>query len=445
MLAQPNTSWETISMKQWIEIIQRNLQMPALSRPRLFLCTFLAVLITALICSPVWPGLMSYDSLYAYKQSIYGVESSWWPPMHDYFFFISRSLGLGVGGLFVFQTFTLFFGAGLILSTLIGRLGHFLTAFLTFVILFYYFPTMLGASLVIWKDVLMTSMGLLGVALWLIAVRSSSRIALLSGILSVSIAVSLRHNSLPLYLPCTMLMVIHPLGRETRNRGRIIASIAVVTGLLGAYASTIWRLPDLKKLPAAMSDFSTIQMWDLIGISACADKNLLPPSFSVDGALTGPEIRAIYDPRHINLTLEPPTGLKRLKLPATDTSAELSAAWKASLRTNTRCYLWHRASEFSEQMGLVKRGVFYPTHGGIDPNPYGLHLANPRAAAFITRYVVYGADQWWGRPFILYLLAGLIVIIAFLLRPARGACALISVGRSSPTNAFEKAFRLFFR
>jgi len=224
-------------------------------------------------------------------------------------------------------------------------------------------------------------------------------------------------------------MVIHPLGRETRNRERIMASIAVVIGLLGAYASTIWRLPDLKKLPPAMSTISGIQMWDLIGMSACADKNLLPPSFSADGALTGPEIRAIYDPRHLNLTLEPPTGLKRLKPPMKDTSADLSAAWKAALRTNTRCYLWHRGSEFSEQMGLVKRGVFYPTHGGIDPNPYGLHLANPKAAAFITRYVVYSADQWWGRPFILYLLAGLIVIIAFLLRlPVRVLLLMLLLG-----------------
>ena len=403
--------------------------MPPPFRPRLLSSALLAAAVTVLICSPVWPGLMSFDSLFAYKQSIYGVETSVWPPMHNYFFAVSRALGLGVGGLFAAQTFTLFFSAGLIFSMVAARPGRFLASFAAFAGLCYYFPTTLGTMLVLWKDVPMVSFGLLGIALWMLAARSSSLPALLLAVLSVSVAVSLRHNGLPLFFPFLVLLVLHPLGHAGRKRARLVAAAAVVVGLVGAYATTVWRLPDFRRLPTAASGFAAVQLWDLIGVSACADENLLPPSFSAGGALTGGELRALYDPRHFNLPASLPPGARRLTPPAGDPSAEVSAAWKKVLSSHPRCYLSHRAAVFVEQMGLNRRGVFYPTHGGIDPNPYGLRLANEAAAAAVIKHVSRSADQWWRRPFILYVLTALAAVIAFLARlPTRALTLALTLG-----------------
>lgn len=409
---------ENTSLQRRRATTRPRFRVPAFSRPRLIASALLAALLTPLVCAPVWPGLMSYDSLFAYKQAIYGVETAVWPPMHNYFFAVSRALGLGAGGVFAAQTFTLFFGAGLVLSMLVGGPGRFLAAFAAFAGLFYYFPTMHGTMLVLWKDVPVVSFGLLGVALWMLAVRASSWAALLLAVLSVSVAVSLRHNGLPLFLPFLLLLVYHPPGGVGARRARLFAAAAVLVGLFVAYATTVWRLPDFRRMPSAAGGFAGVQQWDLIGVSACADENLLPPSFAAEGALTAGELRALYDPRHFNLPADLPPGTKRLKPPPGDRSAEIVAAWKRALVSHTRCYLTHRTAVFVEQMGLNRRGVFYPTHGGIDPNPYGLNLADAAAASAMIRHVERGADQWWRRPYILYLLAGLVVAAACLARLA---------------------------
>ena len=48
----------------------------------------------------------------------------------------------------------------------------------------------------------------------------------------------------------------------------------------------------------------------------------------------------------------------------------------------------NRTAVVVEQLGLAPAGVFYPTHGRIDANPYGLHLAHPDASQAVTDYVV---------------------------------------------------------
>ncbi|MCH1933082.1 hypothetical protein L9G16_23340, partial [Shewanella sp. A25] len=61
---------------------------------------------------------MSFDSLLAYEQTFTGVQTMTWPPMHTYLLWLSRSTGLGPGGLLAAQTFLLFFGAALALNLL---------------------------------------------------------------------------------------------------------------------------------------------------------------------------------------------------------------------------------------------------------------------------------------------------------------------------------------
>uniref|UniRef100_UPI0028111992 hypothetical protein n=1 Tax=Phenylobacterium sp. TaxID=1871053 RepID=UPI0028111992 len=95
-----------------------------------------AAVATFLICFPAWPGHMNYDGLYAYGRSFLGIEHMTWPPTHSYLFWLSRKAGVGVGGLFVFQTSLIFLGAGLSASLLIRSRFWALAAMAAFAVAF---------------------------------------------------------------------------------------------------------------------------------------------------------------------------------------------------------------------------------------------------------------------------------------------------------------------
>ena len=380
-----------------------------LQAPRALTGILVATLATLLICVPVWPGLMSYDSLLAYRQSIDGVEIADWPPMHDYLFYLSRRLTGGPGGLLAAQNFVLLFSASSIISMFARSRWQHLLGFALFVASCFYFPTLLGTLIVNWKDVPLASFGLLAIAFWLLAVRHSSRLMLTLVAVALTIALSVRLNSLPLLLPFLMLALLRPTG-ERRRDDRTIAAIVVVASIAIAYMSTMWRLPDLKRLPPLGHTFKGVQLWDLIGTSACAGTSLLPPAYSGQGALSVDELRAIYDPRHVDLTMLHRDGIKPLPTPADDSSAELAQAWRAAIRDHPICYLHHRQRVFEYQMGLADH-VFLPTHAGIDANAYGISFRHPEAAAARINSVASGAEAWLRRPFWLYILAAIVTLL----------------------------------
>jgi hypothetical protein len=92
-----------------------------LNRPPWLALTALSAILTGLACYPSWPGYMSYDSLLAYEQALFGVRTALWPPLHTYMFQVSRMLGAESWGLFLTQTFVLLFGAGLTIHVLTAR------------------------------------------------------------------------------------------------------------------------------------------------------------------------------------------------------------------------------------------------------------------------------------------------------------------------------------
>jgi hypothetical protein len=382
-----------------------------------------AAVTTLVICLPMWPGLMSYDSLYAYRQSIYGVESAVWPPMHDYLFYVSRKLTGGPGGLFATQIFLLFASASAIVSMFARDRRRHALGFVLFVASFVWFPTLLGTAIVNWKDVSLTTFSLLAVCLWLAAVRRSSRWLLILAAFSLCVAMSVRLNGLPLVLPFIVLLIVQPDGHPTA-RVRALGIATVGAAIIVGYATTVWRLPDLRRLPAPGGAFAGIQIWDLVGTSACVGESLLPPAYRGSGDLSIAELRALYDPRHSNLTLSPPVGVKPLPTPARDASEDVRTAWLSALRQHPGCYLRHRALVFAHLLGLT-RSVFYPTHSGIDANPYGLRLRHPAAAERTIAFVTESTDQWPRRVVWLYLASAVMTVVALRRRWNSSAVVLI--------------------
>jgi len=411
-------------------------QAPDLGRPPWVAAAAFAAVATALVCYPAWPGFMSFDSLLAFRQSISGIETATWPPLHAYLFWLSRTAHTGTGGLYAFQAFVLLFGAVLALRMLVPSrpLGWTLAVF--FVGGLAYFPTLLGTLLVHWRDVPTAGFTILGLAFWLAAVQRRSAILLALTLLSIGLAVALRYNAIVLVAPLLALMVWRPfLDRGAGAGVRVLAALLIVVSLGLGWASTKWRLPDGAPLTAA-SGFAGAELFDLIGVSACSGQNYLPAAVTEGAPVSIDQIRRAYDPRHLHLTLAPKPGVPQLF--ETTAAGQVTATWRHVLRSEPRCYIAHRSAVFVEQMGMANQGVYYTTHGQIDPNPYGLRLSRPAAAEWVAAYVTRNANEPWRRPYLLYLGAAALALAASL-RDRRLALLLAAL----VTGAFTYAAVLF--
>lgn len=375
--------------------------------PRWAISLAFALAATLVVCWPAWPGLMSYDSLFAYKESRTGVETVLWPPMHAYLFWLSDRIGGGPGGLFAFQTFLLFFGTALSLNLLVRSTLWALAGLAAFGVGWVAVPELLGCSLVHWRDVTTASFAMAGLAGWLLAGRYRSWPALVLAAASFGLAAALRYNAVLLLALIGPLMVWRPFlqPREAR-RWRAMTAGLLVAALGLAWASTEWRLPDFKHMPDP-NNFAGTQEFDLLGISACADKVYLPPMLTVGWPITPRQIRMAYDPRHLQIAFEPKPGVP--KILESDALGQVGRVWPQAVRTEFRCYLAHRTAVFVEQMGLARRDVFMPSYNGIEANPYGLRLAHPQANAKLHAYITSRAPELWRRPFLLYVFAPILV------------------------------------
>ena len=376
--------------------------------------------VTAAICYAAWPGYMSYDSLNAYEQSLYGIQTMLWPPLHAYMFTVSRAVGADVWGLLVFQTFTLFTSAALVIHILVRdrRLAALLC--LCFALSFPYVTPQLGTVFAHWRDVPTAGFALMSLAFWLLASRHRSAPLLVCAVISLGAAVALRYNAFLLVFGLLALMIWRPYLEPPRTgRARLVVIAATVLVMALAGASTRWRLPDLIRMPAA-GNLSGTQQFDLIGISACADRNFLPSSMTPGVTLTPRQIRQLYDPRHLQMSLMPKPGLPPLL--ETNAGGEIGGMWLRAIQIEPGCYVAHRAAVLVQQMGMAAEGPFYVSNGGISPNTFGLKLAHPRLAMAVDAYVVRNAVEAWRRPYLLYVLALGLALAAGIAR--RGYAAL---------------------
>ena len=385
-----------------------------LNKPPWTLCIALATLPTLLSCLPAWPGYMSFDSLFAYRQATEGIQTMLWPPMHTYFFEISKFFGAQTWGVFLVQTFLLFFSAFIVMSTVIRNRYILAVLCSIFICFFEYIPSLGGVIQNQWRDIPTASLGLSALACWLIASCYRASWMLVISALCLGIAVALRYNAFVLALGFIPLMIWRPflLDRASSSvRGLVVVSLTVALSF--AWASTQWRLPDFVRLPVP-DNIGGTQEFDIIGISACADRSYLPEGMTRGESISPAQIRRAYDPRHLQLSLAPKAGVPALS--ESVASGELAPIWIYLLRVEPRCYLEHRLEVFKRQMGIDRAGTFYATHGGIDSNSYGLTIAYPVLSQQTVKYFIDNSAKPWRQPYIIYCLTLAMALIASIMR-----------------------------
>jgi hypothetical protein len=379
-----------------------------LSRRAWLIQTLIGLLIVGVLCWPTWPGYMSYDNMFAYKESLEGITTAVWPPAQAYFYWLSRNLGMEVWGFYLFQTICLTVCSLIVIGFFLKDRRALYMATALFAATLMIFPSLWGTIAVQWKDVATTGLALLGVVCWLMAVRHRSWAWLVGAALAYSISVALRYNAFPLTFFAILLMVAYPFGPASTRNTRLISFFLAFMALLVAYASTTYRLPDFQKLPSNRG-FVGIQVFDLVGTSTCAQENIVPSGVSKDVPVSVDQLTRMYDPRHVHITIAPRDDLPQLF--ETDADGAVSTAWLEAVTGKTSCYLWHRWNVFRVLMGLNDGPLFYPTHGTIDQNPYGIELANEDRSKTFNQYILQMADIFALRPFWLYLLAATTTVL----------------------------------
>lgn len=357
------------------------------------------------------PGFMSFDSLLFYRQALTGIERSTWPPMYTYLIQMVRAAGGDYGTLFLLQWAMIAgFGGYLALRLSEGGMGRRLLALGVFFAGFWIVPPLLGTALTLWNVVPTAGFLLAGLAFQVAAGRGRVGWSV-AAVIAYAVAFALRYNAVFLVGPLVLLLLASPAGERSGTRSRGLVLLVALLAFAAAFQSFSYRLPDLKPLPFN-AGVRTLQTFDLIGISARCGESFLTAEMTAKGPVSVADIQAHYDPRHLNISMMDKPGAAPLSKPFD--AASVAEAWGRAVRAHPGCYVTHRLMVFAEQMGAMPGGVFYATHGGVDPNPYGYRLAHPERAAKVVKAITEGADQIWRRQAWLYLIAaGAVVWMAW--------------------------------
>ncbi len=334
----------------------------------------LAGIFTLGVCLVSWPGFMSFDSMYALRQARTGIETGSYPPMVSYLWALCERLVPGQGGMFAVQNALVFLGIAALGSALGAGDSRILVAMLVVALA----PATLGPMLVVWKDVLFGGLMAIAYALTLRYLERPRRAAALWALASLALASSFRINGIAAAVPA-VAAIAWTMSRGSSSsadpeskpasaaslwqRGRTAAStfVLLLAATFGFVALTVtWRLPDLERIPMPLASSGT-QLHDLIGISLCAGRNLLPTGF-YSGEVTLQRLASIYRPEHVQLSIGPPPLLEDAPLSAHSTLVgERAVEARAQYPL---CYLRHRAQVFVYTMGANPGRVFYLTQPG---------------------------------------------------------------------------------
>jgi len=380
----------------------------------------LALSATLLISAVSWPGFMSFDSMYALKQAREGIETGGYPPMVSYVWFLCDQLLAGQGGMFLLQNMLVFFGiVQLGRSLAIGPLR--VAAAIAIVMLS---PMTLGPMLVVWKDVAFAGWLLFGYAFTFDFLRTGKRRQLWVALFFITMASCFRLNGIVAAIPALALIACRISGLKTpwqkdnegarigwRNSGKAVGFFFAITMFVFGSVVLIstWRLPDLKKVNIATGSGWT-QLGDLIGISACAKRNLIPGDFYT-GAMTMRRIEALYFPEHSQRSFGASPLLDESGF--SGNQALIDATVSNARKKYWRCYLHHRVEVMKFALGANSGDVFYLTDPNVFPGVAGTEMTPTRLTEWVTAYLRNFASAPWSRCIVFGAAASLIWLLAF--------------------------------
>lgn len=395
-----------------------------------------ALVATILVCAVSWPGFMSFDSMYALKQAREGIETGGYPPMVSYVWFVCDQIIRGQGGMFILQNALVFFGIVQLGKSL--AIGPWRIA--SAIVIVMLSPMTLGPMLVVWKDVAFAGWLLFGYALTFDFLRQGKRRQWWGALFFITMASCFRLNGIAAALPALALIACRlsdiktpwqkmgdaintPSGKSWRNGALAAGYFSLMTALVfgSVVLCSTWRLPDLKKIDIATGSGWT-QMSDLIGISVCANRNLIPKAFYT-GSMPMQRIEALHFPKHSQRSFGASPLLDESGF--SGNQALIDATVTNARKKYWRCYLQHRVEVMKFALGANSGDVFYLTDPNVFPGVPGTEVTPTKLTDLVTMYLRKFASAPWSRCYVFGAVASLFWAVAFFGRRRRLAILML--------------------
>jgi len=318
-----------------------------------------------------WPGMVTFDGVFQYRQALSGVYDDWHPPAMARLWATLHPLGPGAAPMLVLQLAGYWLGFGLLAAGL-ARRGRTVAAVAVLAIAL--FPPFLGWQGVVLKDAQMTGAMLAAVGLvafWRLGERSVPRGAWAAVALLLGYATLVRANAVFASVPLAVMLAVGPVRWWAKAALLTVGTLAVLAlapvvnhGVMGAATSGVER---------------TQALYDLAGIAVRVPE-------ADDTGLSHAEVRTIRarhcvtpffwdplgDPDHCDAAVD------RLRhLPV----GTLYAVLVRAILHHPLAYAGHRLAHLnSTERWLVPAGwIGAPPTAWNEPNELG--LAQPGAAA----------------------------------------------------------------
>jgi hypothetical protein len=318
-----------------------------------------------------YPGAMSIDSYTQLGQARSGYLGDWHPPFMAWVWGGLDSILRGPLLMLVAQLSLFLLALGSIARVAIGG-GD--TGRLLFVLLSMWVPPVSGIVGVIWKDIWMSGLLLIGAACCLQLGSGEKKVRRLEifflGALAFLGALLFRPNAVFAVVPLLAYGVWVLRGSHGSVRGALeaVAIGAFCTFALGIMSAGINRaLTTYREYPS-----QSILIFDLAGISALSNRSdfLDGASATIPDVVRGrntvevASLRAAYFPS----TWNPLVFVDGCPLAVTQSASQvdaLAALWWRAIREEPRAYLAHRAGAFREVIGAHEAPLFAPVYFGI--------------------------------------------------------------------------------
>lgn len=396
---------------------QSGLSFTRAGSPLRFLFPILVVMLaSSAIAWIFYPGFMSYDTIHALRSAREGVTDSMWPPMVSYIWRAVDAVTLNPSAMHFSQVLLLLASVYAIVMIMTGRMVYAALCLMAYLCV----PVILGTVAVIWKDVLMASFFLSGFVFILLMRRAEEAgivwaLAMLAFLL-VGIGICTRHNAIAGAVPLFALLgdsAARHLGLAGKRRW-IVGALAAIAMTISSFsvksALDRYSLPAFTPLPSSTAYFiRSVRVLDLAGASTCLNQNLLK---DLDPTLSLGDIARLYDVRHINLS----QGL----LERTGTDERVDRIWMSTILKHPICALsnkWHLAVYLT---GANSGEQFLITSPSIDPNTYGYQLSPSPIRDYFVTYIVSKSNNFFFRPWLIYLIACVAMAAALLRRRSLG-------------------------
>lgn len=315
-----------------------------------------------------WPGLMSFDSLYQYRQVLGELPvRNYHPPVMVYAWRGLHAV-FGPGGLLLLHQALYWSGIALI-ATGLTRSPWVRAAIVAVIGML---PPLWIHSAVAWNDAGVTAAWLFTCGCAIQLAGAGPRWLAAPALLALAYGTWAKEHALLAALPLFLCLAdawLAPRPGDPRGRFRRVSALAVATFTAVALLGYTLSHAGVER----MTKWTTVAVWDLAAVSIAEQRLLLPRS-----ALNHPgetdrqaleRLAGSFRPE-VNGTLVNAADL----FPRNGNEGELRAAWLRLPLDYPLPYLQHRVRVLLGLLGLGRAPINLPYHDRLDANEYGLAL-----------------------------------------------------------------------